>query len=415
MANKSRRLRRLASKLTLALVSAIVTLALLEIALRLVYPQGGQPQLFEFDPELGHRNKPDVDLLHVWDARENVSRIRTDSRGFRTTGVAGNAADFRILMLGDSYTFGYGVGDDSTFSAVLESNWNQHRPATIQVINAGVSAYGTAQEMLLYEIFARKEPVDLVVLNVFVGNDVQDNSCLELGSLLPHRRAPCFEVRDGDLVQESAPLPPGSRGRAKTSIWTRARQWPRKTELYGIVSQRAIGHLQGSPRAVAFLASLGLDLNPGYLPHVVGGWYLGDRSQRGWELTRTLISRLAAAVRSTGAEFAVILIPSRVQVLPELSEVSSVLYPQAREMEAFFANPGLPQQLLVDHLSSSAIPVLDLMPIFQQQDQVSDHYYPVIAHWNERGHELVAGEIEQFLLRHDLVSTSAGPHATSLP
>ncbi|HET6278967.1 MAG TPA: SGNH/GDSL hydrolase family protein, partial [Candidatus Polarisedimenticolia bacterium] len=182
-----RRLHGALLNLLLMLTSIAIILGLCEIGLRLFYPAGSQPKINDFDPLLGHRMKPNVDLVHVWPAHENVSTIRTNSAGFRGPELPGEKqpGEFRILLLGDSYTFGFGVGDEDTFAHRLQEMIDSRAGAAgrVSVINAGVSAYGTAQQLLLYESAHAKFAPDLVVLNFFVGNDVQENLCLAVPRL----------------------------------------------------------------------------------------------------------------------------------------------------------------------------------------------------------------------------------------
>jgi hypothetical protein len=109
-----------------ALVAVTLTLIVCEIALRYLYPQGGQPLIYDFDASLGHRMRAGVDMVQVWDNHENVSRVRTNSLGLRGAEIPASksAGRERILVLGDSYAFGYGVGDEDTFAAVLERELN---------------------------------------------------------------------------------------------------------------------------------------------------------------------------------------------------------------------------------------------------------------------------------------------------
>jgi lysophospholipase L1-like esterase len=77
----------------------------------------------------------------------------------------------RVLLLGDSITFGTGVEDALTFAARLAV----HAPS-LQPINLGVSGYGTDQELLLLEREGFAMGPTVVVLNVCVGNDALDNA-----------------------------------------------------------------------------------------------------------------------------------------------------------------------------------------------------------------------------------------------
>jgi hypothetical protein len=76
---------------------------------------------------------------------------------------------------GDSYTLGVGVHEEDTSARRLEQLLNQKASARssnhrYEVINCGISGYGTRQERLFYENVAVKYQPDIVVL-VAVWND----------------------------------------------------------------------------------------------------------------------------------------------------------------------------------------------------------------------------------------------------
>lgn len=75
----------------------------------------------------------------------------------------------RILVIGDSYAFGYGVDEPATISAQLQARLRPRQPG-IEVLNMGVPAYQTGQEARLLEREGIAFDPDLVVL-VYYGND----------------------------------------------------------------------------------------------------------------------------------------------------------------------------------------------------------------------------------------------------
>jgi len=77
---------------------------------------------------------------------------------------------FRVLILGDSVTYGTGVTKDQTFAARLEELLRDiHNPS--EVLNAGVQGYTTYNELKLYSTKGKSFQPDLVVLAVCL-NDV---------------------------------------------------------------------------------------------------------------------------------------------------------------------------------------------------------------------------------------------------
>ncbi len=105
---------------------------------------------------------------------------RTNAHGFRgpETTLAKPDGVFRIVGLGDSFTFGTGVRREHTFLAVLEERANLAGPdAPYEVLNLGVMAYDTVAEVSLLEHIGFRFEPDLVVIAFFL-NDVGSGNLL---------------------------------------------------------------------------------------------------------------------------------------------------------------------------------------------------------------------------------------------
>ena len=83
------------------------------------------------------------------------------------------AGRLRILSLGDSFTIGYEVAHEETFSSVLEAELRA-KGYDVEVLNCGVSGYSTAEECLYLERELMKYDPDLVLVSYY-NNDVRDN------------------------------------------------------------------------------------------------------------------------------------------------------------------------------------------------------------------------------------------------
>ncbi len=104
-----------------------------------------------------------------WEFRINSTGLRND-REFARPKPSGV---FRVLCLGDSHTQGYEVRQEHTFAAVLERFLIAHG-LRAEVINAGVSGFGTAEQVAYLESEGVKWQPDAVVLGFFA-NDYEDN------------------------------------------------------------------------------------------------------------------------------------------------------------------------------------------------------------------------------------------------
>jgi hypothetical protein len=78
---------------------------------------------------------------------------------------------FRILALGDSHLFGWGVGQDQSFAQVLERRLEELAPERFEVLNAGVPGYNTVMEERTFALRAGELEPDLVLVH-YVDNDM---------------------------------------------------------------------------------------------------------------------------------------------------------------------------------------------------------------------------------------------------
>lgn len=125
-----------------------------------------------------------LDELHVYSERYGwtprpgfVGLFRGRRTSINARGYRGPQYDFaprpdarRVVVLGDSITFGYGVADDETFAHRLDA-----RHPEVEVVNLAVEGYGTAQQLLKLEHEGLGYRPQLVLLNVCVENDAVDN------------------------------------------------------------------------------------------------------------------------------------------------------------------------------------------------------------------------------------------------
>jgi hypothetical protein len=132
----------------------------------------GKPGFFLTDAARGQRLAAGYD---GWFAGVPVHINSLELRDPREYALAKGPNTFRILVLGDSVTFGHGSVYEHTYPYLLEQRLKAWRPnVDWQVWNAGVPGYNTSQELAhLLEVGDRFRP-DLVIVGFF-DNDLADN------------------------------------------------------------------------------------------------------------------------------------------------------------------------------------------------------------------------------------------------
>lgn len=112
--------------------------------------------------------RPDLDVVF------QNQPVQTNSCGMRDKErtIAKPFDTYRIALLGDSFTFGWGVGQDESFAVVLENVLNdlsKGKPK-FEVLNFGVPGYSTFQEVAKFKESGADFDPDAVLV-FFVQND----------------------------------------------------------------------------------------------------------------------------------------------------------------------------------------------------------------------------------------------------
>lgn len=153
---------------------------------------------FEFDTFSASRGwalKPGIRDLPVFQGKI----LNSNSRGLRGRGEHGYEKPpgvVRILVLGDSFTFGEEVSDDETYSYQLGAML-----PGVEVLNLGVHGYGHDQMLIYLQEEGVKYQPDVVILG-FIADDMERN-------LLGFRdyAKPRFVLEAGRPLLRNVPVP----------------------------------------------------------------------------------------------------------------------------------------------------------------------------------------------------------------
>ncbi len=155
-----------------------------------------------YDAKLGWRNIPN------WSGTTNGRKLTINSHGLRDREhpIQKPPGVTRILVLGDSFAWGYGVADGEIFTGRLETLLNEKLKSAsnrYEVINTGVSGWGTDQEYLFLTEEGFDYSPDVVVLAFFIVNDIHNSAA----SMQYGMQKPIFLNRQLDLANVPVPRP----------------------------------------------------------------------------------------------------------------------------------------------------------------------------------------------------------------
>ena len=185
------RIRPWLARIILLTLSTLFALVLAETGLRF-YARSNQSSRREklsksthFVPRqgetrLGHIIRPAVDSEIVYELIPNVSTIfkhqelHVNAAGFRGPECSPSKPPrtVRILGIGDSVMFGWGVAEDKTYLALLAARLNVRYPeVNWEVVNTAVPGYNTAMEAAVLESKGLAYDPDIVIVG-YVPNDL---------------------------------------------------------------------------------------------------------------------------------------------------------------------------------------------------------------------------------------------------
>ncbi len=186
------------------LLGLAVSLGAVELFLRyhdrqIAHSEHMEPGLIGYDAELGWQLTPGWSGAHHHYDYEVEYDI--DANGFRVDPHAETTGP-RVAVLGDSFTFGLGVANDETFVSRLNAE-NETRQ---NYLNLSVPGYSTDQELLLFRKTAESIKPEVVLLVVYLANDLFDNK--RPFPLQADHAKPYFRLNtDRQLVLENTPVP----------------------------------------------------------------------------------------------------------------------------------------------------------------------------------------------------------------
>ena len=150
-------------KLSLILISLVFSLIIVELLLRILgfnpwkYVSSQNQKIFDYDQKIGWKSKQGVyDVIASDEFKIKTILTILDDKS-RYTG--NNLSDKKILIVGGSFTQGWGVNDNETFAYKLQNEFTNFK-----IKNYGQSGYSGVQSyLLLKELLDSENKIKLVI------------------------------------------------------------------------------------------------------------------------------------------------------------------------------------------------------------------------------------------------------------
>jgi hypothetical protein len=405
----------------------IISLSVLEFCLSKFAPNPRvNSDLHEFDKYIGWKGIPGKEKKYVHGRVD--SYVKMNSHGFRDRehNYEKEKDVFRIVVLGDSFTAALQVRLEQTFPYILEEKLNSESRSNkrFEVINLGVIGFGTDQEYLTLKHYGLNYHPDFVILALFLGNDVSDNSFALKGDF----RKPYFVLNNGKLeeVPIKKEIPSKDERQIKrglTAGFQILRGFLTKLvpNIYYYVSditQEGPSQILGgflkrfpntynslndriyrTPWLENFLGRIGVikfkpDLPDNYKNEIPDYFHVYLRECRpewkdAWDVTKSLVVQIAKELEMKKIGFLVVIIPKEVEFQHDIRD-KVLVNPKMSTLIDF----KKPEHILSNFLEANKIDYLLLRPEFEKYTMETGkrlHYqYRYEPHWNYQGHALTA-------------------------
>lgn len=375
--------RSLAQFILLPACSVTFALLMIEVLLRI----GGWQADFFFQPD------PDISATYIpgkrgWNVIGTRRQwIEINSFGYRDRewSVAEPPETYRIALLGDSYVAGMEVPTEQRLGELLQRRLNTDCSSGthVEVLNFGVTGYGTAQELETLRHRALQFHPDLVMLFFYTGNDLFDNST----QLDPEPNRLHYVLSDSGELRPQ----PFTVSDSTLKRWLRAH-----SKAYNFLRDH-ISTLEAVHRAMMRVGLMQDSASEGQMQNALqtlqGSQYLRDTPpaiDNAWSVSKALIAEVHRVVSVNRAKLLVVLVPTKPAILNVTP--SSDGNRDRWDMDQ-------PAKRMLRICADLGIDCLDLTKAFRKPGVTVDPCFFFEGHWTPLGHRVAADAVSAAL--HD--------------
>jgi hypothetical protein len=387
----------------------LVCLLIIEVAIRILDPQSDlrrKDLFFQYEPFIGFEGIPNKKGAFANSSFKTT--VIHNNEGFRDVDhdKKNTQNRFRMITLGDSFTWGHGVENDQIYMKVLEG----YDP-NIETINMGGPGGDPQGELKVYTSRGVDYEHNVVLVGFFIGNDIEayypdskksppqwgydsKGDFVLIGNMKSKEEVDAIRRKSEERYS-----PTKSRNfRSSISYW-----FTRHFQIFTFVGNHRKYYsdvLKGSLLYTKILKIFGIDNKRahGFLNFCMEN--APDDVKQGWKLLAGVLETMKGSVADTGVKLYVLFIPQYVQTSQPIFERSVRKYghdPAKYDSEK-------PNRELAKLCRKLGIDYLDLLPVMKEETSMGNGlYYPRDGHWNVKGHRIAAREIYKDMKRRSWI------------
>ena len=386
-----------------ALVAALSTLGGLvaaEIALRILAPDILRPPaekgFFEYKTD-GRALGLVPNYAGNQTRKEFSTVLRTNDIGLRdhrSLAEIVRAPGLRIMCMGDSFTFGWGVDWEQTWCQRLGQYLRNERQIDTTTVSTGYdNGLSPVQYAFSLDNYLSRLKPDLVIASLFMENDVKEAGYIEADGTKGQRLRE-LSLGDGYLVTEA--------GAQRGKLYLFAYQ---ASYLVRLVARAATMISTTILQSNGATIEVSNDKTPYFF---LSGVPKPDDAS--YAATLAALVRMRDTLAGKGIRFLVMVIPSNFQVSAHYFGPMAENFGFSPATLATVMASGQPQAFLADYFARNGIEFVDLLPAFRQIDRPGNRlYFDIDAHFSVKGNDEAARQIAEALARKGFLGRPGQP------
>ena len=374
-----KKIRNFLTNLTVALIALFICFSILGVAGYFIFSNNPSAEKYaQEDPVLHHAHIPNAETPFI--TREWNVNISINSEGLRDDEIkAKDEYDGRILMLGDSFTFGFGIEHEKTFSSVLENLFSE-QGQKIDVINTGVVSYSPLPEYLYLREKGLKYNPDVVIMN-FDMSDVWGDYIFEKTIIIDAKG------RITNITQEEK--------QPKKKLFTKIKIVDFLNQKTNSVIDRWYANLAYKPQ-----------MDRTYVYDIEHNRYAITLDEREkivneeelWERSFEYIIRTKELAEKNNAEFILVIYPYGHQVSVREWDLGRHHFGLATDK--VYGNH--PEEILKEFAEKNDVTLFNMFPVFKES-KTYPLYFRFDGHFNNNGHQLMAESMYEELTKRNII------------
>jgi len=309
------------------------------------------------------------------------TEVKTNSLGLRNREVVmpKPKGDKRILFVGDSFTMGWGVKETETFPRIAENLLNSiNLPYHVETVNAGFAAAGPSGYYIYLKDFGMKLDPDIVVVGLFMGNDITSRDDIEWMTSDPYGLPNIVRSKTSYIDTD---------GQLRTTNLLPEYRVPFLSESHLFI------YLFNLFKAKMPVSAPGDTNTPiTSLVCLFKAWCRSmDKEKQ--EVKDLLLGMKRIVETENHKKLLVAILPAEFQVTDDTEPKYGIAIPLASTEKT------IPNQEFTAFLTENGIDSIDVMPAFAPfHDKIT--YFPKDDHWNPVGHAIAAAAISTKLAEY---------------